>query len=162
MMRSIQHIPHASAAITDSKMRMCSVSVLSSRERIGEIQHLTTMEAWSPLSRARGKKKLIKTQKRCKFRVYPEPRIQLVEPMVLGPGGGFKVKYCTYILLAREACRASDFDKIKPFGVQIHRQYGISRPFEIVEALLRCIRKSLSVVEIWPGVRGQGLGDLSL
>lgn len=72
------------------------------------------------------------------------------------------MKYRTYIVRAREICRACNFRELEPFGVQIHRQYGISRLFEIVEALLRCIRKSLSVREIQSGVRGQGLGDLGL
>lgn len=75
--------------------------------------------------------------------------------MELGPGGGFTVKYCTYILLARVTCRASNFRKLEPFGVQIHLQYGISRLFEIVEALLRCIRKSLSIGKFGPASAGR-------
>ena len=57
------------------EMRMCSVSVLSSRERIGEILHIT-MEATSPLSRARGKKKFIKTQKRCNSGFTQNPELR--------------------------------------------------------------------------------------
>lgn len=68
--------------------------------------------------------------------------------MELGPGVGFAVRYCTYILHAQVTCGASNFRQLERFGVQIHIQYGISRLFEIIEALLRCIRKSLSVVEI--------------
>lgn len=84
--------------------------------------------------------------------------------MVLGPGVGLTVKGTVRTVLRAQGISycACKLRKLEPFGVQIHRQYSTSRLFEIVEAFLRCIRMSLSVVEISPGVRGQGLGDESL
>jgi hypothetical protein len=70
--------------------------------------------------------------------------------------GEVQYMYRTYIYNANPrnaACLAS----LSHSGCRsIHNTAQVER-FEIMEALLRCIRKSLSAVEILSGVRGQGL-----